>query len=101
MKKKYEVITCPHCGYEYLPAEIYIPDSFFGKPYEIDREGVSGKIDYFFGSSMDLDERYTCDKCNQPFRVTAKVQFTTEGIDFRKEYTTKLRKQSLFLNEDD
>lgn len=101
MRKKFDVIVCPHCGYEYLPAEIYLPNYFFGKPIDIDREGISGKINDFFGTSLDGEETYTCDKCNQPFRVTAKVQFVTEGINYRKDYITKLRKQSLFLDEDD
>lgn len=94
------VITCPHCGYEYLPAEIYLPNSLLGKPYDIDREGMSGKIQDYFGKNMDLEETYCCDGCNQPFKVKAKIQFSTEGIDFRKEYTTKLKKQSLFLEEE-
>ena len=30
--KKIELIICPHCGTEYLPAEIYYPKHFFGNP---------------------------------------------------------------------
>ena len=36
-RKKDIVITCPHCGREYLPAEIYVPDAFFGKPSDIEK----------------------------------------------------------------
>lgn len=100
MKRKFEVIKCPHCQAEYLPAEIYLPNSFLGRPYDIDKEGVSGEIRDYFGTTMDLQESYICDKCNQPFRVFATVQFNTKGIDFNKDYKTKIRKESLFLEED-
>ena len=100
MRKKLEIITCPNCGCEYLPAEIYLPNSFLGKPHNIEKENLTGKVRDFFGHSMDIDEKYICDKCNQPFRVTAKIQFITEGIDFNTEYKTKLRKESLFLDEE-
>ena len=100
MKRKVITISCPHCGAEYLPAEIYLPDSFLGKPFDIEKEGISGKINDFFGESMNTEESYICDKCNQPFRVSARIQFITEGTDFRKDYTTSLKKQSLFLSED-
>lgn len=30
--KKLELIICPKCGREYLPAEIYYPNEFLGKP---------------------------------------------------------------------
>ena len=100
MKRRFDVIKCPHCDAEYLPAEIYLPNSLLGKPYDIEKEGMSGKIKDFFGNTMDLEESFICDRCNQPFRVNARIQFYTEGIDFRKEYVTKLQKQSLFLDED-
>jgi uncharacterized OB-fold protein len=32
MNEKFEKIVCPKCGREYLPVEIYYPNSFFGKP---------------------------------------------------------------------
>ena len=94
------IIVCPHCGYQYLPAEIYLPNSFLGKPEDITREGMSGNIQYYFGTNMNLDEKYICDCCNQPFQIHAKVQFNTEGIDFSKPHKTMIKKQSLFLNED-
>lgn len=100
MIEKTLTISCPHCKTEYLPAEIYLPNSFLGKPECIERESVSGKIQNYFGSNMDLEETYICDKCNQPFRVRAKVQFFTEGTDFRKDYKTSLKKQYLFLEEE-
>ena len=99
-EKKLLTIQCPHCGYQYLPVEIFIPDSFFGRPIDIEREAMSGSIKDYFGSSMDLEETYICDKCNQPFKVSTRIQFITEGINFQKDYITRLKKESLFLDEE-
>ena len=38
MNKKIITIECPYCGAEYLPAEIIVPNSFFGKPTNIERD---------------------------------------------------------------
>lgn len=94
------VITCPHCGCEYMPVEIFIPNSFFGKPLEIEKEATTGKIQYYLGNPMDLTEKYICDRCNQPFKIKTQLKFFTEGIDFNTEYKTQIKKQSLFLSEE-
>ena len=33
--KKLNTIKCPHCGTKYLAGEIYIPQNFIGRPYEV------------------------------------------------------------------
>ena len=96
--KRNELIICPKCHREYLPAEIFIPKYFFGKPIDIIRD-VYGEILEFSGSGMDLNESYTCDTCNTTFNVTAKISFQIEtdpvgNID--EEYTSKLKKVELF-----
>lgn len=73
-KKKNVVITCPYCGYEYFPAEIFIPKAFFGHPEDIDRTS-EGKIEVYEGSNMDTTEEYTCDRCGGTFKVEATVKF--------------------------
>lgn len=96
-------IKCPNCGREYLPAEIYIPQAFFGKPTSIDRNAGTGKIEEFYGTDMDLNEHYVCDKCNTPFNITAKLQFiTVEDSKFNPntDYKTRIKKQPLFLSEE-
>lgn len=103
MKSKVNVIICPHCGREYLPAEIYMPHSFLGKPKTIVRT-ETGKIDSFLGSSMDLHETYECDKCGTLFNVKATISFESQPekeYDFNQEYSSPLRKSSLFLTEID
>ena len=95
-------IKCPTCGAEYLPAEIYLPDAFFGRPSHIEKD-ADNKITHVIGSKMNLFEQYTCDHCNVPFKVTAKLQFNTKAetkVDFDTDYTTSLKKETLFLSED-
>ena len=90
--QKNNYIVCPHCGREYLPAEIYIPKSFFGEPFGIQRD-VFGKIVGSFGKQPDFRETYICDGCDNPFKVVANVKFSVscdDKMNFSKEYTTKL-----------
>lgn len=99
--RKFEIIECPKCGREYLPAEIYIPHTFFGKPRDIVRD-VYGRILDYDGSSVDLFETYTCDKCNTTFQVRAKMGFTVETTkldNFDEPYSTPLHTNTLFMDE--
>ena len=99
--RKFDTIACPNCGYEYLPAEIYVPKAFFGKPFMLERD-ASGKLINYEGSSIDLFETYTCDKCNHTFRIVAKIGFTTEEDkleNFDEEYSSPICKSALFLEE--
>lgn len=95
------IIKCPHCGAEYMAAEIFLPDSFLGKPNDI-RKTAEGKIIEFMGKDMDLAESYRCDYCNKKFTVSANVKFYTSSNtkDFDNKYKTKLTKPGLFLDED-
>lgn len=100
--RKFEIIECPKCGREYLPAEIFIPRSFFGHPKDIVRD-VYGRILDYEGTSVDAVETYTCDKCNTLFQVRAKIGFITETTkldNFDEEYSSPIYKNTLFLDED-
>ena len=95
------IIKCPLCGREYLPAEIYLPDSFLGKPKNIVRNDA-GKITEYFGHNMDLRETYICDTCGTDFKINCKVTFYTEerkNMNFDQDYISSLKKPSLFLSE--
>lgn len=96
--KREKVIRCPHCGCEYLPAEIYLPDSFLGKPKKIDKEHMTGKILDYVGPSMNCTETYTCDRCDTTFKVFANVNFTSQKIE-DSGYKTTYKKEKLFLAE--
>lgn len=93
MTRKLTVITCPKCGAEYLPSEIYIPNAFFGKPDFIKRD-IDGHICDIIGSTLDTEESYCCDSCNTTFKVTAKISFSAqidERADFDSDYETALK----------
>lgn len=96
---KFKTIKCPRCDREYLPAEIFYPKHFFGKPKDIVRD-YSGKILSFTGDFMDPSENYICDGCGAAFKVFARVNFDAsidEARDFNCDYTTTTpKKLSLF-----
>ena len=97
--RKFEIIQCPKCGREYLPAEIFVPHAFFGNPFDIVRD-VYGKILDYDGTSIDAAETYTCDKCNTLFQVRAKMTFVVDNTvvgDMDEEYTSPLPTNTLFV----
>ena len=99
--KKFDIITCPVCGMEYLPAEIFVPRAFFGRPHSIDKLS-NGKIDSYCGKSMDTRENYICDKCGTALKVSAKFYFRAEVDEkrnFNKDFVTKVFDQ-IHLKED-
>ncbi len=92
MSRELTVIKCPICGREYLPAEIFLPKEFFGKP-EIIKRDAEGKIVDFIGTSLNTDETYCCDNCGKVFNVAATIQFESyavEGIDLTSDYVTNV-----------
>lgn len=100
MKRLFTVIKCPNCGTEYLPAEIYVPNAFFGKPSNIAKH--NGKVVSFYGDSMDLRESYTCDTCDTKFTVRASVLFNTSvEEDFEQGYTANFEKSQFIMDEYD
>ena len=92
MNSKEPIIKCPYCGREYLPSEIFFPESFFGKPTHITRD-EKGKIISFLGESLHLTETYCCDECGKGFIAEATISFTTkpaaDDIRFDSDFTTK------------
>ena len=97
--RKEKTIKCPQCGYEYLPAEIYMPNSFLGKPKDINKEHMTGKVLEYMGNSMNLVETYICDNCDTEFKVTANINFNTQKLSESK-HKTHFKKERLFLKED-
>lgn len=100
--RKFEIIECPHCKREYLPAEIFLPKHFFGKPMDIVRD-IFGHILDYDGTSVDPVETYICDKCNTEFQVRAKITFLVEPTklaNFDEEYVSPVQKNTLFLSEE-
>lgn len=99
--RKFELIECPHCGREYLPAEIFIPNAFFGRPDDIVRD-VCGRILDYEGTSVDNSETYTCDKCKTEFSVYTRLLFLTESTkvgNMDEPYVTPVHKNTLFMED--
>lgn len=89
---KTSVIKCPHCSAEYLPGEIYMPNSLIGQPDEVVRDSL-GKIiyeDYYTTDrEPDLTERFTCEYCNKPFVIEAAVTYRTMAEAPEKDFQTQ------------
>ena len=89
-------ITCPHCGFQYLPGEIYDPKHFLGQPTDIVRNNL-GEILGHDGIVMDLEETYICENCNKEINVKAKVSFVVnDDKKSSNEKEPELKKLSLF-----
>ena len=90
-----KIIKCPHCGTEYLAAELFLKNDLLGNPKDIERD-VEGKIIFVDGPEECFTTRYTCDGCNKLFEVTASVEYNTEPVV--KEYKTQ-KEEKLVLEE--
>lgn len=89
-------IICPHCGFQYLPGEIYDPKHFLGQPKDIVRNSL-GEILGHDGIVMDLEETYTCENCNKEMNIKAKVTFTVNADKkVISQNEPELKKLSLF-----
>lgn len=100
-RKKDATIICPYCGREYLPAEIYFPNQFFGTPEDIDRD-AAGKIEVYDGEPMNLVEEYTCDCCGKTFKTSATISFKSavvESSDFEETYISPIQSSRISLFE--
>lgn len=96
--KKEKTIKCPSCGCEYLPAEIFLPNEFLGRPKQIEKEHMTGRVMDYMGTGMNLKETYICDRCDTPFKIVANVNFNTYKENEPK-HKTVIKKEKLFLNE--
>ena len=92
MKQKLIIINCPHCGTEYLPAEIFLPFNYFNKPFFIQKD-ENGKILTQIDGELNLSESYVCDNCNKKFEITSTINFETTAIeteDFSEDFCVKI-----------
>lgn len=99
MDNKTPIIRCPKCGYEYLPAEILLPQYILGQPDDIVRD-ESGKIKKYTGADFSLDEDFTCVCCGCNFKVEGTANFVTKEImDMDGDYCTTLYTDRVKLEE--
>lgn len=97
--KKYYVIKCPKCGWEYLPEDIYV--QILGRPKNEVRD-ENGKILFFDGETMDLHEEYICDHCDCAFMIDMKSSFDVKidnVHDFSEDYSTPIYEDRIELKE--
>lgn len=94
--RKTPIIKCPHCGAQYLPAEIFMPEAFIGRPDDLVKDSL-GKIlyeDYQEGKEPDMVEHFTCEYCEKPFVIEATVTYKSMAEeperDFQNQYVSLL-----------
>lgn len=92
-----DLITCPHCGREYLPCEIYLPDYFLGKYTDIVRDSF-GRVIYADGIKADMEEQFICDACHNKFKVYAKITFKSDAES--KSTNSNVYKSKLYTKLD-
>lgn len=82
------VIKCPHCGWEYVPSDIFLPEEHIGKTDTVIRDAL-GKIlyvEYDEDNEPEQSELYCCDHCNREFIVEVECKYKAtpqkEELDF-------------------
>ena len=95
-QKKWPIVTCPHCGYQYPVAEVLYPENILGRPDSVVRDAL-GKIIYQDNLEDEepmQNEKYFCDNCDKPFLVepviTFKVKKEIEELDFTEKFVSLL-----------
>ena len=95
-KTKGTIITCPHCGYEYLSGEIFYGEALVGRPTDVVRDAL-GKILYYEfqpGHELDTTEHYTCDNCGKSFIIDANINYKVKQeqaeLDFGSSFVSLL-----------
>ena len=95
-------VKCPVCGQAYLPSEIFLPQSFFGKQKDITRN-ASGEIEFYLGDDPDYDETFICESCLSKLKIHANLSFNVvvdKGENFDEDYSTPINKpKKLKLDE--
>jgi len=88
---KWPVIKCPHCGYEYVPADIFYPGELIGKPENTIRDAL-GKIIYHEYDDEEMPaqvEHFCCDNCGKSFVVEPVIQYKVRKEDEALDFTTQ------------
>lgn len=81
-----KAIECPYCGYQYMLADIIIPDFYFGKAKEIERD-YAGKIINKIGYRPPTHQwKYNCDKCFRDFELRVICSWSTVIIPFEEAH---------------
>lgn len=90
------IIRCPHCGYEYIPCEIFMPGDHIGNTSTVVRDAL-GKIlytEYDEGYEPNQAATFCCEGCGHEFIVetttTYKAKVQEEELDFSESESSLL-----------
>lgn len=100
MEDKFIAIKCPHCGWEYIPEEIFVK-LLNNKTYVIERD-EQGRILQIFDHSLDLTETFICENCGKQFNISADISFKTEKcceINFDDDFVSPIYNSRTSLDE--
>lgn len=82
-------IRCPHCGMQYVPAQIMHPSSLLSRPKNVIRDPL-GKILYVeYDHQADFQDTYICDSCNREFITTVNMTFKVDQQAPQLDFTQK------------
>lgn len=84
------IIKCPHCGWEYLPDEIFMPGDHIGKSEDVVKDAL-GKIlyaDFEDGRSPDQRETFVCDGCGKAFVVEAETRYKAKPEAEERDFSS-------------
>lgn len=90
------IITCPHCGAQYVASEIFMPGDLEGKTETVIKDALNKVIyqEYEEDSEPCQAEHYVCDHCNKPFIVEPTISFKVrkeeEQLDFSEQSVSLL-----------
>lgn len=80
-------IVCPHCGAEYLMAEIFMQEDIFEKDVKIIKD-EKGIIKQVIGDLPEYHSSYICDYCNKEFNVDLEIKVKTEDVEEEVNFTS-------------
>ena len=88
-QKKWPVISCPHCGMEFTPAEIFMPGDLIGEPDNVIRDALGRIIyqEYDEGNEPAQVGHYVCDECGKPFTVEPIIMYKVKKEDEAKDFS--------------
>lgn len=88
MEKKWQAITCPHCGREYSPCEIFMPGDVIGKAQTVvrDPDGKIMHVEWEEGYEPAQTQTYVCDGCGRTFVATACASYESAVVPEEEDF---------------
>lgn len=89
--KKWQTIKCPHCGREYSPGEIFMPEDLTGRPRTVvrDPDGEILCVEWEDGGEPVLSQTFVCDGCGRPFAAEAAVSYSAKPLPEEEDFSSE------------